>query len=49
MTQTMEPAKDWKEGYKIYLGGGGRRAVCKRKEQCNAMIQYNFIACYVSL
>ena len=23
MTQTMEPAKNWKEGCKIYLEGGG--------------------------
>ena len=25
MTQTMEPAKNWKEGCKIYLEGGGGR------------------------
>ena len=24
MTQTTEPAKDWKEGCKIYLEGAGR-------------------------
>ena len=47
MTQTMEPAKDWKEGCKIYLEGGGGGG--EPFEQCNAMIQYNFIACYVSL
>ena len=33
MTQTMEPAKDWKEGCKIYLEGGGGAASRLQEER----------------
>ena len=33
MTQTMEPAKDWKGGCKIYLEGGGEGAASRLQEE----------------